>query len=153
MISEVAPNARILIVLLGSIGDVVRGLAVASALKKALPQSHISWVVEPKSYEIVKLNAAIDKIFLFQRHLGLKGFVQVIREIQSQSFDITLDLQRHLKSGVLSYLSKSARRIGFHRRDAKEFNWLFNTEQIPFLGSSTSKLDHYLSFLTHAEVS
>ena len=51
MISE-APK-RILIVKLSAIGDVLMATPVARALRTAFPQSHIAWVVERKSADIV----------------------------------------------------------------------------------------------------
>jgi ADP-heptose:LPS heptosyltransferase len=44
-------------------------------------------------------------------------------------------------------MSRAPRRIGFHRKDAKEGNWLFNTEYVPARGDGNSKIDHYLSFV------
>ncbi len=149
-------NSRILIVLLGSIGDVTRGLAVANALK-----SHgnfdVSWVVEPKSAAIVRMCPDVDRVFVFQRNGGVGEFCRTVRELRSQNFDVVLDLQRHAKSGLFSLLSGAKRRIGFHRKNTKEFNHLFNNEQIPPWNISPennrrSKLDAYLSFLPLLEV-
>jgi ADP-heptose:LPS heptosyltransferase len=36
--------------------------------------------------------------------------------------------------------------LGFNRRDAKEFNWVFNNYHIPALENGLSKLNHYLKF-------
>jgi ADP-heptose:LPS heptosyltransferase len=77
----------------------------------------------------------------------LRGVLNLRQELAARSFDITLDLQRHAKSGLFSWLSGSQRRIGFHRNDAKECNWIFNTEFVAPQGESISKIDHYLTFL------
>jgi heptosyltransferase-1 len=137
----------ILIVLLGAIGDVVRGMHVAGALKEADPTTHITWLVEPASSSIVKLNPCIDEVLVFERKNGLRGVLEVRKALRSRTFDVTLDLQRHFKSGLFSWFSRSPKRVGFHRRDAKEFNWLFNTCTIPEQGEEISKIEHYLSFL------
>jgi ADP-heptose:LPS heptosyltransferase len=69
------------------------------------------------------------------------------QELRQLELDVALDLQRHAKSGFFSWLSRAPRRIGFHRADSKEGNWLFSTEQIPAQAETLSKLDHYLLFL------
>ncbi|MEY4667380.1 MAG: lipopolysaccharide heptosyltransferase [Pseudomonadota bacterium] len=141
------PGGRILIILLGALGDVVRGLAVVNAIKRNDPSSHITWLVEPASSGIVSLHPGIDEVIVFQRKAGLRGVLSLRKALSTRTFDCTLDLQRHLKSGFFSWLSGSPLRIGFHPDDTKEGNWIFNTEYIESRGDSASKIDHYLSFV------
>jgi len=136
----------ILIVLMGSMGDVIRGLALASRLREACPSARIAWLVEPAWRPLVAAHPGIDEVLVFQRPRGLAGVIDLRRELARRRFHLTLDLQRHFKSGVFSRLSRAPRRIGFHPRDAKELNWLFNTEHLPRLGDRLPKLDHYFQF-------
>jgi lipopolysaccharide heptosyltransferase I len=138
---------RILIVLMGSLGDVVRGMCLVDAIKGRAPKTTITWLVEPACAGIVKLHPRIDDVIVFDREQGIRGVFALQRELARRSFDVTLDLQRHLKSGFFSWLSGARRRIGFHRNDAKEGNWLFNTEHISERGESVSKVEHYQLFL------
>jgi ADP-heptose:LPS heptosyltransferase len=85
-------------------------------------------------------------VIVFDRKRWWREIVRLARELRGK-YDVTLDLQRHFKSGVLSFLSRSPRRIGFHPSDAKELNWLFNTEHIPARGEGVSKVEHYLEFV------
>ncbi len=142
------PGQRVLIILLGALGDVVRGLAVVDAIKTTYPTSKITWLVEPASSGVVSLHRSIDEVIVFQRKEGIQGILQLVRDLRARQFDLTLDLQRHLKSGFFSWLSRAPRRIGFHPDDSKEWNWIFNTEYVPARGDASSKIDHYLSFVT-----
>ena len=45
-----------LIVKLSAIGDVIHALPVAYALKETYPDSHVTWVVEPPAYDLVKMS-------------------------------------------------------------------------------------------------
>ncbi|MEN9845192.1 MAG: lipopolysaccharide heptosyltransferase [Pseudomonadota bacterium] len=141
------PRRRILIILLGALGDVVRGLAVVNAIKQSDPSCHITWLVEPASSGVVSLHPGIDEVVVFQRKEGLRGVLALRKALRDRTFDVTLDMQRHLKSGFFSLLSRSPRRIGFHPEDTKEGNWFFNTEYIESRGDGASKIDHYLSFV------
>ena len=140
---------NILIVLLGAIGDVVRGIPLAVRVKRSWPDSKITWAVEPKSAGLVQGHPSIDEVIVFQRSGGFSEFRRFRREIAAGKFDLVLDLQRHLKSGLTSRASRARRRIGFHRRNAKEFNWLFNTETIEYAPDTVPKIQHYQLFGDH----
>lgn len=139
---------RYLIVLMGALGDVIRGLHIADAIKAQDPKSFIAWIVEPKCEEIVRLSPSVDKILLFNRNSPLKGFINLTEEIRkNRPFNVCLDLQRHFKSGIFSFISRSKRRIGFHPKNAKELNSIFQTEYIEFTDNSENKFYHYQRFL------
>ena len=53
---------RILIVKLGSIGDIVHTLPALAAIRTAMPQAEISWVVERRSSEILKDNPILNRL-------------------------------------------------------------------------------------------
>lgn len=141
---------RILIILMGSLGDVVRGLSVADGIKSANPEVFVSWLVEPKCKAVVELSPSVDEILLFDRQRPVTGFFTLIPEIRG--FDVVLDLQRHFKSGLFSLLSAAPRRIGFHRKNSKEGNWIFNTETIPAYDDSLNKFLHYQKFLEQLQM-
>jgi lipopolysaccharide heptosyltransferase II len=141
------PHApSILIILMGSMGDVVRGLCLVSHIKSNLPQSRVTWLVEPKWTRLVQLHEQIDNVIVFKRAWRCTALWDLYKELKQDQFDIALDLQRILKSGFFSLLSGAERRIGFHRKNTKEFNWLFNNEQIDYYSDELPKIRHYLKF-------
>lgn len=137
---------RILIVLHGSIGDVTRALPLANLVRRAYPKANIAWAVEPPAFPLVEHHPAVDEVILFDRSHWWRTLGPFLRRIRSAGFDLVLDLQRHLKSGFISWWSGAPFRLGFHRHDAKELNWLFNNNYIPATGDGFSKLAHYLKF-------
>jgi heptosyltransferase I len=137
---------NILLVLHGSIGDVARALPLANLIDQGFPNARLTWAVEPPSLPLVEHHPAVDEVILFDRARWWKQLVPFLRTIRAGHFDLVLDLQRHLKSGIISRWSGARHRLGFHRRDTKEFNWVFNNRHIPALGHGVSKLNHYLKF-------
>jgi ADP-heptose:LPS heptosyltransferase len=109
--------------------------------------------VEPKWAELVDFHPQIDKVIVFDRPRGLQAVWDLSKKLAQEHFDITLDLQRHLKSGFFSLLSRTRRRVGFNRRNAKELNWLFNNEQVDYVSNAVSKLRHYLKFTEYIGLS
>ena len=137
---------KILIVLHGSIGDVARALPLATLLRRGFPDARIMWSIEPACLPLVHGYPGIDEVIVFERQLGWKGFFPFLSRIRAERFDLVLDLQRHLKSGIVSWWSDAPQRIGFNRADCKELNWVFNNLHIDRYGDAIPKLDHYLKF-------
>jgi len=138
---------RVLIILFGAIGDVTQALPLAVRLKKHEPETHISWVVEPPSKSLLVGHPAVDQVILFDRPRGLTAYRECLTELRKQEYDVVLDLQRHVKSGFTSWMSRGKTRIGFHRRNAKEFNWVFNNTHVPAQEKFLPKIEHYQKFL------
>lgn len=148
---KLPPCPHFLIILMGSLGDVTRGLCLVSRIKKCLPKSYITWLIEPKWADLVSYHPQIDKILVFDRPNWKKGFKELFNKLRKNHFDCVLDLQRHFKSGLFSYLSGAKNRIGFHPKNAKEGNWLFNNHHVPYKGEGYPKINHYLTFLDYLE--
>ncbi len=148
-LSKKSPAAlSFLIILMGSLGDVARGLCMVSHIKNYLPKCRLTWLVEPKWSDLVSIHPQLDRIIVFDRTKNILGLWKLYKDLTREHFDIALDLQRHFKSGFFSLLSGAKRRIGFHRRNAKEFNWLFNNEHIGYVSNELElpKWRHYLKF-------
>ena len=106
---------RVLIILLGAIGDVTRGLALATRIKSSWPETELIWAVEPKSAGILERHPAVDQLVVFDRPRGFPAYLRFLKELRSLRCEITLDLQRHFKSGVTSLFAGSPKRLGFNR--------------------------------------
>jgi len=137
---------RILIVLHGSIGDVTRALPLAGILRRGFPQAFLAWSIEPACSPLLQGNRAIDEVLVFDRGNWWKNVGGFLARVRAGNFDLTIDLQRIFKSGLIGWWSGARQRLGFHRRDSKEFNWIFNNLHIPRYGEEIPKLEHYLKF-------
>jgi heptosyltransferase-1 len=120
---------RILIVKLGSIGDIVHTLPAVAAIRKALPASEISWVVERRAVEILRDNPIIDRLIEVDTKALRRGLVsgetlraprQQLRQLRASAFDLALDFQGLLKSATIARLSGARRIFGFSRDSLRE---------------------------------
>ena len=143
---QVDSPQRILIVLLGAIGDVTRALPLLMRVRRVSPSSHIAWAVESAAAPLLDYHPALNDTLVYHRARGLRAFVPFLRTVRHQKFDLVLDLQRHAKSGLVSWWSAAPVRLGFHRTNSKEGNWLFNTHSIEPVADFSLKLGHYLKF-------
>lgn len=139
----------VLVVLLGSLGDIARALPLLSILRHERPQARITWAVGERWRDLAAVHPGADRIVEFPARRTPAAVARFIRELRGEQYDIALDLQRILKSGLCALLSRAPRRVGFHPADAKEFNHWCSTEWIPAYPPHVSKLRHYLAFAEH----
>lgn len=120
---------RILIVKLGSIGDIVHTLPSLAAMRRMLPRAHVSWVVERQAAEILRDNPILDCLIEIDtkalRRVPVSGETlratrQQLRRLHASAFDVTIDFQGLLKSSVIARLSGAPRRYGFAREALRE---------------------------------
>ena len=148
------PSAdRILIIRLGALGDVVRTLPAASALRSLYPGAHITWLVEPGSAGVVDAARVADETLVFPRAELVEFFrtadglsfvrmlVRVVRQLRDRRFDLVLDFHGILKSGVLALLSGAPLRYGYGRHVAREFADRFVNRPVQLENSHISRYD------------
>src|SRR5678816_756676 len=120
---------RILIVKLGSIGDIVHTLPALAALRGAMPQAEISWVVERRSAEILRDNPLLDRLIEVDTKALRRGLMsgetlraprQQLRRLRASAFDVALDFQGLLKSASIARLSGAQRVFGYSRSGLRE---------------------------------
>jgi lipopolysaccharide heptosyltransferase II len=141
----IAPR-RLLLLLLGAIGDVTRALPLLCRLRRGFPDAHIAWAIEPLSAPLLEGHPDLDARIVFQRDRGIAGFLAFVAAVRRERFDVVLDLGRLLKTGIVARLSGAGVRLGFDRRNSREGNWLFQTQRIAPQAHYSSKLDQYQRF-------
>lgn len=146
------PPARVCIVLLTGLGDVIHGLPIVNAMKRAWPGVHITWVVEPMPAGVLRPHASIDDVIVFQKKKGVAGVRELRRDMAKRPrADITLDLNIYFKSVFPTVLSRAPERWGFDKKRARDGVWLFCNRHIP-PGPRRHTQDLFLEFLTALEV-
>src|SRR5712692_8127195 len=139
-----ASLGRIAIVKLSSLGDVIHALPVARALRRAMPEAHLTWVVEAREYAILRDHPDLDAVVpvdtrrwrrLIWRPAGARevlGKVGRLRtRIRRAAFDVAIDLQGLIKSGLLTAYTGAPLRIGFSASRCRErWNALFTNRPV-----------------------
>jgi len=137
---------RVLIVLPGAIGDVVRALPLLGRIRRGRPDARIGWAVEPLSAPLLMPHPWLDEVLVFHREEGLLAIPPFMRRLRAGGWEIALDLGRGLKSAFLARATGAPVRIAFAGRDAREGGWLLATRRLPVQGIDRPKLEHFLAF-------
>ncbi len=134
--------ARILLVRLSALGDVLHALPVLSALRSRFPSAQIHWAIEDRHAGLLDARADLDRLVVYPRRdisaalrgipnpLGaLRAVRRFLRTLRQTRYDVVLELQGNLKSGAITRLARSEVRMGFHRRATRELNHLFTNRR------------------------
>jgi heptosyltransferase I len=103
---------NILIVRLGALGDIVHTIPAAAALRAAMPEARIDWVVDARHRDVVDLVTVVDGVLPLEgRTLG--AWTVAVRRLRLAAYDVALDFQGLMKSAVLARASGARRVAGF----------------------------------------
>jgi len=120
---------KILIVKLSSLGDIVHTLPVLPLLKGRFPEMEISWLVEKRHQPLLLHHPFIDRLLTVdtlrwrKEPLSLSTYRELfssVRELRRGRFDLAIDFQGLIKSGLLTFLSGAPLRLGFGKDDLRE---------------------------------
>lgn len=125
------PGARVLVVMLAAVGDAVHAMSVLTALRRARPDVHVTWVLQPGLAPFVRGHPAVDAVIEFDRKAGRRGFLAVRRTLRAQRFDVVLVLQPYLKAGLVASFAPAPVRLGYDRARARDASWLFTNRHLP----------------------
>jgi heptosyltransferase I len=149
----VGPYEKILLIKPSSLGDVVMALPALSALRRSFPQARISWLIRPEFASLIEGHPHLDEIILFNRKLHGKAWynltagrdlLALLIKLRASRFDVVLDLQGLLRSGLLAWFSGCPRRFGPRWR---EMAHLFYTTSLPPRLEWVHVVDYYLKLV------
>lgn len=140
---------KILVIRLSAIGDVVRTVPSVLALRGIFPEATIHWLVEDRCAEIITGLEGVNALKIAPRRAwnklkGLARFRAMLafgRELKAEGYDLVVDFHGVAKSGILAFLSRAPRRIGYPKGIAKEGAHLFMTERVPPVAEKLSRYD------------
>jgi len=137
------PDARFLLIRLGSLGDVIHALPAASALRDAFPEARIDWLIEPQWRRLLEGNPDLTEIIVLEKK-SAGGLITTIRKLRAARYTCAIDFQGLYKSALPVFASGAPRRIGFPSTYAREgFASLFYTDRVNPRGAH--KVDHNLT--------
>src|SRR5271168_2647498 len=117
-IAELSPR-RIALLKPSALGDIIHSLPVLTALRHRFPSAHIAWIVN-RAYEPLLLgHPDLDETIPFDRGATRSGWwtaarswLRFLRELRQRRFDLVVDLQGLLRTGLMTQATGAPRRLG-----------------------------------------
>lgn len=128
---------RILLIKPSSLGDIVHALPVLAALRRRWPRAHIAWLVGDAFAPLLDGHPLLDEVIRFDRRrfgrmwyspAAFVAFWRFVAQVRRRRFELVVDLQGLIRSGLLAWFSGAGRRVGFAA--AREGAWLFYTQRV-----------------------
>lgn len=141
---------KILVIKPSSLGDIVHGLPFLNAVKDTFPSAEIHWVVAKGLEGLLENHPMVKRLWVINKDQwkNLKKIKEtaselknLFKKLEDESYDIVIDLQGLLRSGLLTYTTHAPIRIGF--KEAREGSSLFYTHKIKG-GRGIHAVDRYL---------
>lgn len=151
--------ARVLLVRLSALGDVLHALPVLSALRHRLPDCHLGWAVEDRCAPLLVGRPDLDEMHVLPRQAvraafrgrpwRLPGVTRDFRRgLKEAGYDVAIDLQGNLKSGLVTRASGAALRLGYARGATKELNHLHSTRRWRPPDAKQHRIERYLGLVS-----
>lgn len=128
-------------------GDILHGMPAITALRHALPDAHIGWVVEPHWSPLLQASGTscprtpqmplVDRVHFAEtrswskRPLSfrtLQSILDLRAELRAEHYDIAIDLQGSIRSAILAKLSGAKQILGPAAPREKQAAWLYRTK-------------------------
>ena len=131
---------RILIVKPSSLGDIVHALPTLQAVRARYPRAHVAWLVKRQWSSLLERADGLDRVW--EIGPGLRGWVSIVPRLRAERFDLVIDLQGLLRSGMMAWLTGCRRRVGF--ANGREGSPLFYTDRVAVPAAEMHAVDRYL---------
>ena len=144
------PLRKILVIKPSSLGDVVHSLPFLNALRDSFPKTEIHWIIAKGLEGLLEGHPMINKLWIINKDewKRIKGARTTIKELRSlfkslkaERYDIVIDLQGLLRSGIFAKATGAPVRIGF--KEAREGSRIFYTHTVK-AGKDVHAVDRYL---------
>lgn len=140
-----APPESVCILRLSALGDVCNVLPVVRTLQKHWPATRISWVVGRLEHQLVGDLKGVE-FFIFDKSKGPKELLRLRSQLAPRRFSVLMQMQASLRASVVALQIPARLRLGFHRKQAKDCQWLFTHAKTARL-SQPHVIDAFFAFL------
>lgn len=121
--------SRICLIKPSALGDVVQTLPILPVLKARFPDAQISWVIRDSFANLLEAHPQIDEVIPFSRRSSVPYWWGFLKDLKKRQFDLVLDLQGLMRTGVMTAATRARWRIGIEA--AREGSHLAYNMTIP----------------------
>jgi len=139
---------RVCLIKPSSLGDVVHAFPVLSSLRTLWPEAHLAWVVNRGLRGLLDGHPDLDEVIPFDRSSlkasasGIASVGRFLQALRRKRFDLTIDLQGLLRSGIMTLATGAPVRVGL--AGAREGSRFCYTHRIGLSGREVHAVDRLL---------
>ncbi len=151
---------RIAIIKPSALGDILNALPVLGALRRRFPQARLAWIINHGYASLLAPHPDLNEIITFDRSSlrsgifsGSVAFVRFLRHLRRQRFDLAIDLQGLLRSGLMTLATRAPVRIGLATaREGARWCYTHRIDDITGVGHAVDRCWRVAEALDAADV-
>jgi heptosyltransferase I len=117
----------ILVVRLGSMGDILHTLPAVQLMRRTWPEACIEWAVHPKWADLFDGNPVdVHPIYIDRKDRASRR--EAFKRLRAQRYDFAIDFQGLIQSAIVSRVARRKAVYGFHRALLREWpaSWFYS---------------------------
>ncbi len=131
---------RILIIQTAFIGDVILTTPLIEKLNRFYPESDIDILVKKGHEGLLGNNPKINRVLTFDKnHRKYVNLIHLIKDIRKQKYDLAINVQRHLTTGIITAFSGAKMTVGYAKNP---LSFLFSRKVEHTISSDPDKSEH-----------
>ncbi|HZZ80119.1 MAG TPA: glycosyltransferase family 9 protein [Gemmataceae bacterium] len=139
---------RIALIKPSALGDIIHSLPVLTALRRRFPAAQIAWIVNRSYAPLLTNHPDLNEIIPFDRGALKTGFIagglsfaRFLRDLRKRQFDLVIDLQGLLRTGLMTLATRAPLRVGL--ASAREGASMCYTHRVDDRNGVTHAVDRY----------
>jgi len=108
-------NSKILVIRFSSLGDVTLASAPVLSLKIGFPKSRIHFLTRESYVSIARLMPGVDEVVSMSESPSVRELLGIIKRLDSQEYDIILDLQGNFRSYLIRQLVFAGQKMVYNK--------------------------------------
>lgn len=134
---------NIAVVRFSALGDISLVIPAVRCIQRSFPNATITWITSPLAYSLLQGLEGVN-FEVYDKPRSLADYLAFYKAYSNRSFDVVLAMQANLRINLLYPALHAPLKIGFDRTRAREGQWLFSNQRIPFTDSHLA--DSFLAF-------
>lgn len=143
---------KILVVRFSSLGDIILTTPVLDALKENYRDSEICFLTRQKYQGLLEADPRINSVIYFQpedKDRGIAGLLRLIRCLNQEKFDLTVDLHSSLRSFFIRNLVRAKKKVRYDKKLLSRLQMVYFKK---WKTDSVSTVESYLDSLKKIDI-
>jgi ADP-heptose:LPS heptosyltransferase len=98
-------GARILLINLDAMGNILVTTSLLPAIKRKYPKSHITWITEKNTYRLLENNPLLDTVFVWEPESWMV--------LRSMKFDVLMNIDKSKRAGAFAMQIDAKKKFGY----------------------------------------
>lgn len=136
---------RVLIIQTAFIGDAILASAALEALHAHAAVSSVSLMLRKGNHGLFRDHPFLSRLHVLDKSLGkLTQIKTMVREIRAERYDLVINLQRFMTTGLITLLSGAKEKMGY---DKNPLSWAFTHRAPHEIGDGRHEVDRMMDLL------